>query len=446
MVEVKFDNTLEFPTIEMPIYNESPDVDPEVGSDGVLNQTKVDGIFAPLFKINDIVIQFHQVSYMSLRCDNVPTLSVTIEDSMAIIKTLDTPTNDNKLQMQILPQFDGAYKKINLIFYMTNVEIEGFTIHIDAVYNPPDFRNMCMESFGELSTYEFFEQVSKKYKLGFCSNVSGTNDKRYIYSANNTIQDLMNKEIEYAGEDKHVFGYWIDFWNNINLVDLYNEYKLIEPDENLQIWIQSIDYNTSDTSDNYEPVKMTATIGNAPNLQNTQLYVTEYTPTSSSPDATDKIIEIFNMVDKTSESIAVIDGDIKKDVTKKYVYFGENVGETKYLYQKATRDMFLSKLNGQNIEVSLPRPMLGLMKGGKVNFYYYDINRYISQETSEGAEISSNVKVPEDIITPDSKYILNKTVSGQYYIADVEIVYNQGSWSQWMKLGRYADEVNKYVE
>ena len=108
--------------------------------------------------------------------------------------------------------------------------------------------------------------------------------------------------------------------------------------------------------------------------------------------------------------------------------------------------MFLSKLNGQNIEVSLPRPMLGLMKGGKVNFYYYDINRYISQETAEGAEISSNVKVPEDIITPDSKYILNKTVSGQYYIADVEIIYNQGSWSQWMKLGRYADEVNKYVE
>jgi hypothetical protein len=445
MISVKFDNTLVFPKIEMPIYNESSENDPEYGVGGAKMQTKLDGIIAPLVKINNIVIPFQQIVKMELTCDKIPEITLVINDTMMLIKTLDTPTNDNILQVQILPQFDNAYKKINLLFFMTHTYINGSTIQITGKYYVSKFWDTNTDVFGKISSYEFFETIAHKFGLGFCSNVSGTNDKRYIYSANKSTLDLMNSEIEYAGENEKVFDFWIDYWNNINFVDIFSEYKSIEPDENMKIWIQELDYDSSDSTDDVKPIETVAVLSNAPMYECTQLFVQDYTPISKSQLLTDEIIEIFNIDNREIENIVVIDGDIKNDIFKKYKYFGENIGDTKYLYNKATRKIFLNKLNGQNIKVNLTRPMLGLMRGGKVNFYFYDINRYLTDELTEESDIESNIILPDNIITDDSKYILNKSVSGQYYIVKSNIYYNNGKWNHTLLLGRYADKVQKYL-
>ena len=204
MIEVKFDNTLKLPHIVMPLYNETPDNDPQAGTSGTGSQTKMDGIFAPLFRLNNITIPFQQVVSMELTSDIVPHLSVVIDDTLSLSKTLDTPTNDNYIQLQILPQFDNAYKKINMTFYMTDVEIRGSRIFIEAVYSVPNLWDTSMEAFGKLSSYEFYEAVARKLNLGFCSNISNTTDRRYIYSTNNNIVTLMGNEIEYSGDNEHV--------------------------------------------------------------------------------------------------------------------------------------------------------------------------------------------------------------------------------------------------
>ena len=445
MIEVKFDNTLKLPHIVMPLYNETPDNDPQAGTSGSGSQTKMDGIFAPLFRLNNLTIPFQQVVSMELTSDIVPHLSVVIDDTLSLSKTLDTPTNDNYIQLQILPQFDNAYKKINMTFYMTDVEIRGSRIFIEAVYSVPNLWDTSMEAFGKLSSYEFYETVARKLNLGFCSNISNTTDRRYIYSTNNNIVTLMGNEIEYSGDNEHVYDVWVDWWNNINFIDLYNEYKLVEKDENMHVWIYPTDYNVSDDTDAMMPIEVVATIGNAPNLMNNQLYTPTYTPVSMSGMVTDQIIEIFKLEDRTTENIVVVDGDIHNDIFKSYVYYGENVGEYNYLYQKATRQMFLNKINGQCIEVSLRRPMLGLTRGGKVNFIFYDINKYTSQGDQIENKIESNIPLPDDIITDDCRYIVNRSVSGQYYIMDSTIRYAGRHWTHTLRLGRYADKVNKYL-
>lgn len=445
MIEVKFDNTLKLPQIVMPLYNESPNNDPQAGTSGSGSQTKMDGIFAPLFRLNNFTIPFQQVVSMELTSDIVPRLSVVINDTLSLSKTLDTPTNDNYIQLQILPQFDNAYKKINMTFYMTSVEIRGSNIFIEAVYSVPNLWDTSMEAFGKLSSYEFYETVARKLNLGFCSNISNTTDRRYIYSTNQNIVTLMENEIEYSGDNEHVYDVWVDWWNNVNFIDLYNEYKLIEKDENMHVWIYPTDYNVSDDTDSMTPIEVVATIGNAPNLMNNQLYAPTYTPVSNSGMVTDQVIEIFKLDDRTTENIIVVDGDIHNDIFKSYVYYGENVGEYNYLYQKATRQMFLNKINGQCIEVSLRRPMLGLTRGGKVNFIFYDINKYTSQGSQIDNKVESNIPLPDDIITDDCRYIVNRTVSGQYYIMESTIRYAGSRWTHTLRLGRYADKVNKYL-
>ena len=446
MIEVKFDNTLKLPAIVMPLYNETPDNDPIAGTSGSGAQTKMDGIFAPLFRLNNITIPFQQVVSMELSGGIVPRLNVVINDTLSLSKTLDTPTNDNYIQLQILPQFDGAYKKINLLFYMTSCEIQGQNIYIEAIYSVPQLWDTSMDAFGKLSSYQFFENIARKLNLGFCSNMTNTSDERYIYSSNTNLVTLMEREIEYSGDNEHVYDVWVDWWNNINLVDVYNEYKLVEKDENMMVWIYPTDYNVSNDTDTQTPIEVVATIGNAPNLMNTQLYTPTYTPISSSSMVTDQVIEIFKLEDRTTENIVVMDGDIKNDIFKSYVYYGENVGDYNYLYQKATREMFLNKMNGQCIEVKLNRPMLGIVRGSKVNFIFYDINKYTSQGTQAEETIESNIPLPDDIIAEDTRYVVNRTVSGQYYVIDSSISYAGSMWTHTLRLGRYADKVNKYIE
>ena len=159
-----------------------------------------------------------------------------------------------------------------------------------------------------------------------------------------------------------------------------------------------------------------------------------------------KEIEIFKLEDRTTENIVVMDGDIRNDIFKSYVYYGENVGDYNYLYQKATREMFLNKMNGQCIEVKLKRPMLGIVRGSKVNFIFYDINKYTSQGSQTEETLESNIPLPDDIITDDTRYIVNRTVSGQYYVIDSNISYAGNRWTHTLRLGRYADKVNKYIE
>ena len=445
MIEVKFASKLVLPTIEMPIYNESKENDPEFGAGGVRMQTKVDGILAPLVKLNSVTIMSSQIKNMHLTCDKFPRIELEIEDTMMLFKSLDNPSNDNILQVQLLPQFDNVYKKINLTFFITDYYLLGGNINITGIYNIPKLWDTCMEAFGKITSYEFFEQVAKSLGLGFCSNIDSIEDSRYIFSKNNNIINLMNSEIEYSGKDEHVCDYWIDYWNNLNFIDIYKEYSLIESDENMKLWVEDLDYNKSDSEDKSTPIEIAAVITNSPIMENTQLYVTDYTPASQSSMITDQIIEIYEMDTNTTSSITVIDGDIKNDVFKTYTYYGENVGETKYLNNRITRQLFLNKVNGTTIEVELPRPMLGLMRGGKVNFFFYDINRYLTEEIAEKTELKSNIKLPENIITDDAKYIINASVSGQYYIINSSIHFEQGKWRHVLKLGRYIDEVNKYL-
>ena len=85
------------------------------------------------------------------------------------------------------------------------------------------------------------------------------------------------------------------------------------------------------------------------------------------------------------------------------------------------------------------------MKGEKVNVYWYDINNPYSQDLQDkgNSTISSNIPLPESIKFQDSKMIINKTISGQYYIIDTELAYNAGVWSHKFRLGRYSDQVQR---
>ena len=435
MITVKHDPKLTFPTIEMPMYAEEAENSPDI------QQTNVVGVLTPLFRFNNITVPWECVTYMKLTCDPVPQIILTIDDTFGLIKTLDTPGHDNVLYLQILPPFDDAYKKIQLSFYVSTCSIDGTIINMSGSYYIPHWYDNVMKPYGMISSYELFEKVSNEYSLGFCSNMEKSTDERYIYNPNFKPEKFLQKEVLYSGEDEHVFTWWIDWWNNINLVDLNKEYNTIVSEKDLQIWTSSNLLDSSNPDFKAEPQQRTAVLCNLPFMAGDPLYISSYWPQTSN-GVTDCNFEVFYVNDQESRSTVIQDGDVYNDIFMKYVYGGESVGDYDYLVKFACRAMYLNKINSQNIQVSLNMPLLGLMKGGHVNLYWYDINNPATDDV-DNSEIESNIPLPDNLILGDSKSMINKTISGQYYIMDVQYSYEHTRWSCVYTLGRSAQYVER---
>ena len=446
MIEVKHDHKLEFPTIEVPMIQED-DENPHTG----YQQSKIDGILIPLIRYNNYTIWFPSIERVVLKCGQVPTISVTFNDSFGQIKPLDTPGIDSILYVQILPPFDNAYKKIQLAFRVTRIKMRGSVVSISGTYCIPRIFDNVMKPYGFLSTYDLFDKVSNEYGLGFCSNVSGTTDDRYIYNPNMNLLDFLSREIVYSGlsegedADKHVFGWWIDLWNNINLVDLFDAYTKVVPDEELLIWLSSNTTNDASVDLQAEPQQQIAAFCNHPIMASNDLFVMDYIPKANNYNGTDINFEVYMLDNLDRHSTLIQDGDVKEksSTTIKYKYGGEVFGDFDYLTKQATRDLFINKINGQTIEVQANRPLLGLMKGGRVNFWWFDTNNPMISDI-DTSEIESNIALPPDIFTGDTEYKINPTVSGQYYICDITYTYDKlGGWVSKYILSRPADKINR---
>lgn len=437
MITLKHEHQLSFPTIEVPMMAEDED-----NNTRDVKQSAVEGIFVPLFRFNNLTINFLMVSSMTLTCKPIPKIQITIQDHANLIKNLDTPGKDNMLYMQVLPPFDNAYKKIQMAFYITDSRIDGSSVTLWGEYSAPNIWDSEMKTYGLTTTYELFDEVSTAHKLGFCSNIDNTEDKRYIYNPNKNMAAFLDDEVEFGGNEKHVLEWWIDFWNNINLVDIFEEYSKVVEEDDMKIWI-STNLMDVDGNNDPEPQEVVAAFSNHPVMTNSPMFITEYTPITNGTEASDINFEVYSMLDLDCQSTLIQDGDVHDCPVLKYKYGGEKFGEFDYLTQQATRDLFLSKINAQVIQIEVGMPLLGIIKGDKVNIWWYDINNPATDQV-DNSEIESNIPLPDNQVDTEGSYMINKTISGQYSVLDIELNFNMESgWKNIFTLGRMADSIQR---
>jgi len=466
-IEVKFDHSLEQSAIVLPLN--TPDGSDEQGKDGTsgtqtpIKQTAMYGVRVPLIRIGDLVIDFNDIIYMVLDgSGRRPTLHLEITDSAGKIRGLQNPGPDNEVRLQILPRFENAYKKIDLTFYIQDRRDDGNLLIFDCIYKLPALYSSRIKCFGEVSTYEMFETIAHDCQLGFASNVENGDDLRYLYCANDSYNSLMENAIWTSGQagndisSKVMYDYWIDFWNNINFVDVYERYNTVEPDENIQVWIGDVEISADQTSnDDQAFVQTTAVLSNDPSKYGTELFVGNYNTINNSTQATkgsDRVLSIYNINDGESLDFLLSDGDQQQDVFTKYEYIGECYSNFNYLLAGKCREMMLDKIRQQIIEVKLDSPTIGLMRGGKVNLTWYDTDaKLLDLKDNMGiknSDIESNIPLPDggDEHRPGPRYSINKTVSGQYYILSSVIKFENNLWSNTLQLVRPREGVMNPLE
>lgn len=458
---LEFDNTLELSDITMPVVSSSKG---EAG-DGYVDvnatdkaQTSVFGIQVPLIMINNTVIDFDAVKYFSLKSvGRLPELMITVEDRYEMINTLDKIGQDNEVRIQILPRFDNAYKKVNLTFYITNVRVNGTQIQLSGTYKLPKLLSSEFKSYGSTTTYNLFKTIAAESSLGFATNIAESNDARYVYCNNKTLLNLMEDEIQYSAAPETILDWWIDLWNNINLADVKERYESVDSDEDMKIWVANQIHEV--TVDNETlAFETTATVNDYPGFGTSELFVKKYTthvsPGGQLSNGSDKVYSIYTEENKDTLEYLVQDGDIKNDIFTKFEYVGENIGEYNYMLSKSLRPGFFQKMNSENVVITLQSPLLGLMRGHKVNFIHYINNDAIENRLNKlekegliNRSVESNINLSNyelnqdvDKETVDGKFILDKTVSAQYLITGVNIIYNDSNWEYVLTLARPAKD------
>lgn len=451
-ITLEFDNTLKFSDIIMPLLSSSP---AEMGEHAKPNvdklQTSVFGIQVPLISINSTVIDFDSVNYFSLSCEGpVPTLSMMVEDKYQLIQNVDKPRQDNEVRIQILPRFDDAYKKINMTFHISSINVVGQYISMTCTYKVPAFISSRIEAMGELDTYSLFKKAATDTGLGFATNITQGDDIRYVYCNNKSWQDILYEEIQQSGKDQQMLDWWVDYWNNINLVDIYDRYTTIDQDDDMMIWIAGQIHEVG-VDQEVEPQQVVATVHDHPAHKNSELFVTDYhiktNPGVQSSEGSDKVYSIYEESNNEYKDYLIQDGDVQKDVFTKYVYLGENYGDYNYLLQKEIRAGLIQKINSETIQITLQSPLLGIMRGHKLNYMRYVNDDMVENKlkTLEEAgaisrDVEANIPLKDYEIEghQDGSYRLDKTVSGQYLVIATEIVYDNG-WKYNLTLARPAD-------
>jgi hypothetical protein len=117
---------------------------------------------------------------------------------------------------------------------------------------------------------------------------------------------------------------------------------------------------------------------------------------------------------------------------------------------KHLRDAFIQKINTESIDVTLRSPLLGLMRGHKVNFIRYVVDDGLEAKMQSlenmgivDRYIESNIPLDDYEITvtegeESGSYKLDRTVSGQYLIYGTTIEFNGGEWEYKLKLVKPA--------
>lgn len=447
---IKRDAELDKKPIEVFLSNPSQEESSNIDGNNSYNyssQTRVDGIHVPLIKFNNIVLQSSQIKRFRLHCEMIPMCEFEFIDEKDFIKTLENPTTDNMVQIQLIPSFDKIYKKINLTFYAYDVNVYGDTFRVKAIYFIPGLHDFKLRAFGKMTSYDFLYDISEELSMGFASNIEQTDDERYIYCPSKSYKEMIESISEEASSEGLATDCWIDYYDNINFICLestFNEVETLEP-----IWVTNKYSETDSSKAKIKPIRLVPTLTNMNQSEGLQLYVDSYktlTNGTTVSSGTDRMYQYFMDSSLDTASIFMQDGDMKNDIFTKYEYAGEVSGDFDYIGQKMKNKMFKDKVKSNTIQIRLKSPIFGLMKGCKVNLEWWITSSYVKKIIKDSDAFTNIDPQTEEQEEVKEKQVLDKQMTGQYYILESDFEFDGSELTQLLTLSRPDDKKSNYIK
>ena len=405
-----------------------------INSEQVYSSLKDDGIHVPVIRLNNITLHENQIDQLKIYYDEfLPKIHLSIKDVDNIIKICDSPGFDNEIAVVITAQVNGYYKKISLLFYITNFKPANDYIAYDGVFKLQTLNTHVMKQIGEgkLNTHDTLLEIAKENKLGFAATkgCKDIKDERYRLIQTKTYVDYIKEIISYGGLDEEsIFDTWIDIFGYIVMVNVHfvlnediepqnltiytmvngnnvmNDDKMVSGGVQVQRTLTNNKINVASTNlqfEKYENIVNTNNIYNKGSL-NTDWYM------SSPCDENNIEMEQIQLIENS------VDGDAFSEEYEfnKSEWLGIEFSEEPILMKKNINKRYFEKLRAKRLKVELINHNLGLERGTLVNIVFKEYNSKVIKVFKGDKEVEES---PEGVINP--------YLSGMYYIDSMEFEY-----------------------
>lgn len=224
---------------------------------------------SPIIKINNFIINATYLQEFEIDCTGfVPECTVSFYDVSEQFTELNYPKDGDLMKVYIgTGGKEETWKPIRIDFQIMSIEPffengnKGFTI--EGEMEIPSFELEKCEVFKDKSSFDACREIAKNLKLGFSSNIQGTDDSQTWINNYGTEHSLINRIVSHAYLDEKSFiTAFIDPYYYLNFVecnaivnDADNDERSIEELDHIKYISDSInaDPDFKDTEENEAP-------------------------------------------------------------------------------------------------------------------------------------------------------------------------------------------------
>lgn len=426
--------------------------------------TKVEGIYHPIVKLNNIVLEEWQIKSLELRYENFyPEISMRISNGDSnFFEFNDSPGMNNVITVILVPAIDGAYKKISIDFSIINYYKYHNTYTVEGrVKWLPLEQQKCkgiksINGNNKPNTWEYLSAIAKECGLGFSSTkeCEDIEDRLPRLVTSRTYLDFINDQIQFGGLDENsIFDVWLDLYGYITMVNLPYIFNSDISSKNLTIkaflGIRSksnlmkdveikevnrtfTNYNQMSTKSNIEIEDDFRWITNNDSINSSGTLQTliSFTPTGTQNGE--------NTISMTQAQIIEnsVDGKYIEDYNKSVArYTVVEVNDYNINTQRMIREQFITKITSKILEVNLLYPNLGIQRGTLINLAILESDplkkrKLLTESDNLGGDNSTEMKNPDtgesnkDLVEQEGIMVPNIGLSGLYYVYGMKFGYH----------------------
>jgi len=394
-------------------------------------QTLTDIGKKPFVWLNDIQIDIID-QFKITSSGFLPTLSLTFEDKYSYFDNLRFPNDDARIKVFIDPR-QPLLRPIYCEFKIMKFQKIGAKSYIiEGMLNINRMYVTKLESFNQSSSYEVLKEISSLSNIGFSTNVNGTDDTMTWINPGMRGMDFCQEVIRRSyRSDTSFMRSFVDFFYNLNFIDIEEQlnFDLSKQTGILTGGINEIQkkLNLSEESDaSFIYLTNDRSSSNTPNyFESYKVFNTStmrsvkqgYINRVKYYDWKSKEFLIFDVGSNNDDSNLILKADDEEFLRENISFLWEgkllnNNAHDNYHYSLIQNKMNLNEIQKMGLEIILPNPNFNLYRYMKVFILF------INQGMKE--------------INP----LLNKKLSGEWLIVEVQFFISEGNMKQKVKLIR----------
>lgn len=398
--------------------------------------------YIPFIWYNGIQLEPQNVSHFVLsNSELLPSVRFTFFDELNILKNTGFPLDDTTFKVLINSR--SKLRSIYMEFKLTKFERKAENIYtITGVTNINDMFLRKFVAYQDMSSFDVLKDFASKAKIGFNSNVSGSNDKMNWINPNFSGQDFLKTVINSAYISDHSFIWcYVDLYYNLNYIDV--EQALNQDISNLsgisEVGSSSVQDTPHTSSDPVRKLWLT----NDPVMTESNMFFSEYKLINQSTDISLRngyLTDISSYDVNDLELLQFTIDSLTSDGNNSIILKGKPQDEN--FYKEHTISTYIGKIDKDNmhlnynyaiehnyqnirdiqkigIRITLPTPNYNLYR-------YQKIPLILSEDD-----------------TPTST-TFNTRLNGEWLIIDIKYILSSGKLKQEVTLIKRELEVDKY--